>query len=86
MKKSERIHMQKVAELGCIICGAEPCLHHIRHGQGMGQKASNYEVIPLCHFHHQGKEGIHTMGTRAWQAKYGSEVELLERVRGAVNG
>lgn len=81
MKKAEREHIAKVVDLGCIICSGPACAHHIRTGQGMGQKASHYEVIPLCHYHHQGEEGIHTLGTRSWQFKYGTELELLERVR-----
>ena len=55
----------KVAALGCILCrhadlGETPAnLHHIREGQGMGQRASDWLVIPLCKEHHQGNTGIH---------------------------
>nr|WP_290123657.1 Ref family recombination enhancement nuclease [Wohlfahrtiimonas chitiniclastica] len=54
MKKSEQKHMSRVADLGCIVCrnlgyGRSPAeIHHIRDGQGMSQRASNYEVLPLC--------------------------------------
>lgn len=75
----DKKHLQKVRELGCCICGAKPAhAHHIREGQGMGQKASDYESIPLCWYHHQGPQGIHHMGTRAWQERYGREEKLLE--------
>ena len=77
----EARHLAKVAAIGCILCSSPACCHHIRYGQGMGQKASHFETIPLCHFHHQGKEGIHTLGTRAWEAKYGKETDLLETVK-----
>lgn len=83
----ERKHMNRVSDLGCVVCrnlgtitnetSYPACIHHIREGKGMGQRASNYEVIPLCHFHHQGRNGIHTIGTKAWRAKYGSEKDLL---------
>lgn len=85
MTKSESIHLDKVASLGCIICRRNglhtpPQIHHIRAGQGMGQRASHYETIPLCYHHHQGEHGIHHMGTRAWEAKHGTERELLREV------
>jgi hypothetical protein len=56
MNKAEKEHLSKVASVGCIVCrmqGNEESpaeIHHIRHGQGMSQRASNYEVIPLCPF------------------------------------
>jgi len=55
----------KMAALGCILCDdlgfpATPAnLHHVREGQGMSQRASDFLVIPLCQAHHQGKGGIH---------------------------
>ena len=55
----------KVSELGCILCadlgfaGTPANLHHVREGQGMSQRASDWLVIPLCKQHHQGKGGIH---------------------------
>ncbi len=48
----------------------------------MGQRNSHYMTIGLCHYHHMGKEGIHTIGRKTWEAKYGRELELLEKVRG----
>lgn len=55
----------KIAALGCILCrhlelGETPAnLHHIREGQGLSQRASDWLIIPLCCEHHQGKTGIH---------------------------
>lgn len=82
--KEEHEHLAKVAALGCIICGAAANVHHIREGQGMAQRASHFETIPLCYLHHQGSDGIHTIGTKAWRAKYGSELELLARTNEAI--
>ena len=56
MNKAEKEHLSKVAAVGCIVCrmqGNEESpaeIHHIRSGQGISQRASNYEVIPLCPF------------------------------------
>jgi hypothetical protein len=70
-------HMDKVASLPCITCGAEPVeVHHIREGQGMAQRASNWLVVPLCPSCHRGSKGIHgdksMMNLRKW-----TELDLL---------
>lgn len=55
----------KVATLGCIVCRdlgypeTPANLHHVREGQGMSQRSSDWLVVPLCRDHHQGKGGIH---------------------------
>ena len=81
--KAEKEYMSSVAELGCIICGAPAELHHPRTGQGMGQRASNFDVIPLCPKHHRtGNYGtaLHA-GQKAFEAKFGTEAELLEKTK-----
>ena len=87
MKKSEKAYLDAVANLGCIVCrdcgyGPTPAvIHHIRTGQGMGQRAGNALVIPLCPQHHNmGGKGvaIHA-GQKEWENLYGSELELLNR-------
>jgi hypothetical protein len=88
--KAERHHMSKVAATGCIACrkiGFEDTpaeLHHIRNGQGMSQRASNYEVIPLCPTHHRhGKNSIH-LGKLSFEAEFGTERELLAEVHNEI--
>lgn len=64
MTKAESLHMDRVAQLGCVICrrlrghyvAAE--LHHVAEGSGL---RSNYAVAPLCPEHHRGGSGFHTM-------------------------
>lgn len=83
MKKAEKEHLNRVAELGCIICGMPAEIHHKRKGVGMGRRSSNYEAIPLCHVHHRtGGYGvaIHA-GVKGFEANHGSEDELLEKVQ-----
>jgi hypothetical protein len=60
-----RAHIQRIKEMDCVLCGASgPCdAHHIREGQGMAQRASDFLAVPLCKDCHQGKHGIH--GDRA---------------------
>ncbi len=82
MKKADKQHMARVASLGCIICRRPAAIHHIRAGQGMGQRSSTHETIPLCPDHHQhGGYGvaIHA-GQETWEAEFGTERELLAKV------
>ena len=81
MKAVERLHLAKVASLGCLICKTPAEIHHLRTGMGMGQRNSNGNVIPLCHTHHRtGGHGtaIHA-GQKTWEANFGTELELLEK-------
>lgn len=75
--QSMKDHMNRVAELPCVLCGAQPVeLHHIREGQGMQQRASNWLVIPACPSCHRGSKGIHgdksMMNLKKW-----TELDLL---------
>ena len=65
-------------EMGCIIC-SNPEVHiHHKLGSGMGQKSSDKDTYSLCWRHHTGDEGIHTLGVKTWQKKFGrTEDELL---------
>jgi len=93
MKKSERDHLQLVAELGCVVCrnlgyGSSPAeIHHLRKGCGIGQRASNSRVIPLCPPHHRtGGYGvaIHA-GRKMWEEIYGTEESLLLQVNSEIS-
>ena len=82
--KAERKHLSAVAELGCSVCrrmgyaGTPAELHHPRRGTGMGQRASNLDVIPLCPEHHRGNTGLHGLGTKGFAKHYGyDEADLL---------
>jgi hypothetical protein len=81
--KNEKKSFDKIARLGCILCstilGFEDTpaeLHHIRRA---GKRITS-PVIPLCPEHHRGNDGIHGLGRKSFEAKYGvTEEELLER-------
>lgn len=91
MTKAEKAHLSKVAALGCIACyldgnpGTWAEIHHPRAGKGKGQKASHYDAIGLCPAHHRGTlhpqvPSIH-LAKHDFIAQYGTEAELLERVK-----
>lgn len=78
---TSKVYKSRVASMGCILCrhldlGETPAtLHHVREGQGMSQRASDWLVIPLCKEHHQGKTGIH--GGSFYQKWKMDEMDLL---------
>jgi hypothetical protein len=84
----EKRYMAQVAALGCAICrllclGRTPAqVHHPRADVGMGQRASHFDTIPLCPYHHTGDGGFHTLGPERFFAEYGvTEHELTEQTR-----
>lgn len=79
--KEERAYMGMVAELGCLICGGIPEIHHNTKNRGYGAKSSNYDIIPICYKHHRGEEGIHHIGVKTWEAKYGDQDDLVNQVK-----
>jgi hypothetical protein len=85
MTNDEKQHKAKLADMACVICeriygqhpGGNVTLHHLRSG-GWG-KGDYKTLVPLCFNHHQGAEGIHTMGTKAWERHFDvSQQDLLE--------
>lgn len=83
MTKAEKEYLNRVAELGCIICESPAEIHHKSRGAGMGRKSSNYETIPLCHVHHRtGGYGvaIHE-GLETFESIFGTEDELIQKVQ-----
>ena len=81
MKKAEKEYYGKVARLGCILCKSvlgyddTPCeIHHIRR---YGQKRSLSEVIGLCPEHHRGNTGIHGLGRKGFESRYGVDEQAL---------
>lgn len=76
--KKQRERWNKIASLGCAICGGPANIHHALTGAG-GRKDHD-KVLPLCYYHHQGPHGIHFMGRKKWQSIYGDEKDLLEQL------
>jgi hypothetical protein len=83
--KNEKIALNKIARLGCILCatelgveGSEAELHHVRR---YGAKRTTSPILPLCREHHRGNTGVHGLGTKGFENKWGvTYEELLERV------
>ncbi len=53
-------HLARVHEIPCVVCGANGVeAHHIREGQGMGQRAPDMLCAALCPECHRGPLGVH---------------------------
>ena len=75
-----------VGPFGCNYQGRDTTLHHC--GTGAGGRKDHMKVIPLCHGHHLGKEGIDgkSMSKRAWQEKWATEEILHEATEAMLKG
>jgi hypothetical protein len=81
----DRRHWESVRSLGCMARGCKskhPEIHHC--GTGAGGRKNHMLVIGLCHLHHRGLQGIHTLSRRVWEALYGTEQEHLASVAEAI--
>lgn len=77
----QRERWERLRALGCIVCGSK-YLTLIHHAQtGMGGRKNHDKVIPLCFTHHQGEQGLHTLSRRVWEARYGTEQELMTKAK-----
>jgi hypothetical protein len=83
--KDEKKSLNKIAELGCILCaeilgfeGTPAELHHVRR---YGNVRSASPVLALCPEHHRnGNDSIHRLGVNGFEKKWRiSCQELLER-------
>tara|TARA_R100001086_G_scaffold175424_1_gene96622 strand:- start:117 stop:386 length:270 start_codon:yes stop_codon:yes gene_type:complete len=89
MKKAEKEHLQKVAELGCIACmklghyDTPAEIHHIRK---MGEPRNHYRVIPLCPHHHRSSNESYHLNPLWFSEKFGTQQELLEETLRLING
>lgn len=85
MNKLEQAHLQRVAEMPCVVCGNWPVqVHHIE--TGMGRRKDHMRVIALCYDHHQGANGLHTIGRKAWVQRYGREADLMAKMLNKMQG
>jgi len=58
---AEKRHHNRIAAMGCLVCGARACVHHER-GKPVGKRDHRY-VAPLCPCDHQtGKNARHVIG------------------------
>lgn len=78
---------------GCMVCRMPASIHHCLSGsiahelgvsKSVSEKNNDWLTIPLCHNHHQGAQGIHTIGVLTWEEQFGSQLSFLDRVNGHI--
>jgi hypothetical protein len=93
MTAKQKEEASKISALCCIVCrlqelGESPAeIHHVRFGNGMGQRDHD-RIIPLCPNHHRiGGYGVALhAGKKAFERKYGTEYYLLEQTNKLLEG
>ena len=83
MTAAEREYLSRVAALGCIICGAPASIHHVRR---YGETRKHSKIVPLCHRHHQGAAGIHTLGKREFERLFMTQDAMLKETQRRLQG
>lgn len=82
-----KLHMAKVAQLACVICGRWPVhVHHCKSGRFSQRKASDFEVIPLCpNCHMSGPASFHA-AQATWEETNGPDTNYLSVVADMLAG
>lgn len=92
MKPAERkARFDALVRIGCVVCRrngiySEPHIHHalgIKY-RATGKKASDEHTYPLCGYHHQGADGVHHLGLREFERRFGGQDEMLEEVNSLI--
>ena len=94
MSKDEKVHYEKLSQIGCIVCRnlgfgySAPHIHHIRHGVGLAMRSHWSLAIPLCPMHHQhGGFGVALhAGQKSFEKAFGTESELLQQTLDILGG
>lgn len=90
----EREWLDAIVRFGCIACWLDglghrtPAVHHILRG---GRRMGHLHSIGLCDpGHHQNGAALGMVSRHPWktrfEAKYGTELELLARLRAEIGG
>jgi hypothetical protein len=86
--KEEKEYMDKVQQLGCIVCanrGFPDVPAEIHHTKGKTVKDAHLYVLPLCPSHHRFGGHIEPISRHPYKKRfedaYGTEAELLEQVQ-----
>jgi hypothetical protein len=75
-RESGKTHMGRVAQLPCLVCGAQPVeVHH------EGKPRSDMNCLPLCPPHHRREYGVgaYHYSPKAFYTAHGPSEELLAK-------
>ena len=71
--KAEKQHMDRVSQLGCIVCrqqgkGRVPC--EIHHVDGKTKPDAHFKVLPLCFEHHRMGSDKEPISRHPYKARF----------------
>lgn len=76
-------YLAAVRQLPCCICAAwgmpqttPTTAHHVICGRYGQRKTPDIMAVPLCWFHHQGPDGIHS-NRSSWVERFGPDVDYV---------
>lgn len=76
---AERRHLQRVAEMGCLVCGQPSTVHHVTSDGFQRLTRTHARIVPLCPCHHMiqfgPKESVEALGHAGFMATY--DIDLL---------
>lgn len=75
-------YLERVRGCRCVVCmvmgmtQSTPTVAH--HVESVRDGASDYATVALCHDHHQGSQGVHTLSRRAFAMRFGlTDIDLI---------
>lgn len=77
---SEKRHMDRIARMPCLKCGARATVHHVTaYADRMGRLPRRHDrVVPLCPVHHQiiwgPKESVEALGHQGFFYTHGIDL------------
>ena len=74
--RRSREYLAWIRTLPCVVCGSTRYIEASHTGpHGLGQKSSDYSVIPLCIKHHRtGNDSYHKLGPRKFCEVHGVDI------------
>lgn len=86
---AERKHMERIASLPCLVCGARSTVHHVTASIHGGRVSRRHDrTVPLCPVHHQiqhgPRESVEALGHGGFFREYG--IDLMAEAERLANG
>ena len=85
----DEAHRNWIATLPCLVCRT-PLAVSPHHAKTKGSGGGDNSCVPLCHKHHTGDEGVHTLRTVPFEKRFGvdllSEAARLFEVHNKIRG
>lgn len=72
----EQRHIERVAGIGCLVCGRGAEVHHLMTAPGKVRRRDHRFIAPLCPDHHRtGWGAVHALGSEAaFLAEHGVDI------------